>query len=84
MRRIILFFTLTAQAAQAPDTIFRAKWVEFLNTWQDFIRISYGCPLEVKRLDDELCIPGNATVDMKLFSKARKQAKNIFELQDAK
>ena len=81
MKKLLPLFLVLSAQAQAPDFLFREKWIEFLNTWQNFVRVAYGCPLTVKSLNDQTCIAGNAIVDFKLFTKAQKQAEDIFKGQ---
>lgn len=73
---------LTPSVVSAPTSYeLYAKVLKFENPWNVFIRDLYGCPREGET-SPETCKSSQGNINYKAWSKARRAAKELFELKD--
>jgi len=84
MKKLILLLALSVARAQAPiiQVAQFNLWVEHVRTWQEFVMIASGCPVESPANNAPECNLVDSRLDFKRFEVLRKQAKQIFELKE--
>lgn len=73
---------LVPSPASAPTSYeLYNKVLKFENSWNIFIRDLYGCPRDGET-SPETCKPQQGNINYDEWAKARKAAKELFELED--
>ncbi len=76
-RFFLLFITLTLSAQSPAVDELKRRIYEFEKHYDVFFRKLYGCPAK-GQLSDEVCKPGQGTIDYRAFELSGRAAKKLF------
>jgi hypothetical protein len=76
----ILALALVAPASVATSADFDQKLATFHEHYNRFFRVYLGCPKAAVRVED--CRPGAGSIDYAEFQRARRAARDLFDLAE--